>query len=225
MFRKLRAGMLAILLIGVIGCSAPVPSPPPSNPTPFPLATVPVLPSPAIALSPSVVPTQTAQPTPVSPVPTLQATAVRTRPVTVISTATARAFTRVKIFLIALNDNGKSGPLVGCGDSVVGVERETAPTAAPLTAALKELLALHAQTYGQSGFYNALYQSDLQVERVAIVNGAATIQLTGTLMLGGVCDDPRVAAQIQNTALQFSTVRSVVVLLNGVPLEQMLGGK
>jgi hypothetical protein len=84
------------------------------------------------------------------------------------------------------------------------------------------LLSAKQQFYGESGFYNALYQSDLQIENVMIDQGTAIIHLTGTLMLGGVCDSPRVEAQIEQTALQFSTVSDVTVFLNDTPLEEAL---
>lgn len=234
MFHKTFLPGALILLITTLGCGGGAPTALPDG-TLVPLATaVTAVPIPSLTLAP---PEQPSQPAVVTEIPTLipaptQApteipTLIRqpTRAITVSPTKPARPFAHVKIFLIAMNDNGASGPSVGCGDSVVGVEREIAPTAAPLTAALKELVSLHDQFYGQSGLYNALYQSDLHVERVAIINGVATIQLGGKLMLGGECDDPRVAAQIQSTARQFATVRSVVVLLNGAPLEKSLGGK
>ncbi len=130
---------------------------------------------------------------------------------------------RTKLFFIALNDNGKSGKLVGCGDSVVPVEIMIPPTTAPLTASLRALLAIKTSTYGQSGLYNALYRSSLQVDSVSITAGKATIKLVGTISLGGECDDPRFVAQLTETALQFSTVNDVALFLNGEPL--VLGGR
>jgi len=144
-------------------------------------------------------------------------------PPTVPPTATS-ATTRVRIFLIALNDDGQSGKKVGCGDSVVGVDRVIPATQGLLRAALEQLLSLTDQYYGQSGLYNALYQSSLKVESVTIAAGKATVRLTGQLKLGGVCDNPRVEAQLRETALQFSTITGVVITVNGVPLEQLLSG-
>ena len=131
----------------------------------------------------------------------------------------------MSIFLIAINDNGRSGKKIGCDDSAVPVERSIPTTAAPLTAALKELLSIREQQYGQSGLYNALAQSNLKLAGVAISNGKATINLSGTLLLGGVCDNPRVAAQIQQTALQFPAVQQAAVFINGVPIERVLSEK
>ena len=131
----------------------------------------------------------------------------------------------VKIFLIALEDNGQSGTVVGCGDSAIPVTVTIPPTQGILRAALEKLLSAKQQFYGESGFYNALYQADLQVEGVTIDQGKAVIHLSGTLMLGGVCDAPRVEAQIEQTALQFSTVQEVAVFINDVPLEDVLSLK
>jgi len=131
----------------------------------------------------------------------------------------------VQIFLIALEDNGQSGKKIGCDDSVVPVQVTIPATQSVLRAALEALLSLKDQFYGQSGLYNALYQSNLQVEGVKIEGGKAVINLSGTLMLGGVCDNPRVEAQIEETALQFATVSEVAVFVNGKPLEEILSLK
>jgi hypothetical protein len=130
-------------------------------------------------------------------------------------------FTDVEVALIAVDDGGP----VGCGDSVVPVEVQVEPTRAPLRAALNALLAIDEEYYGQSGLYNALHNSDLTVGSINIVNAQAIIYLNGDLSLAGVCDDPRVEAQLRRTALQFSTVNAVTIYLNGEPLEDVLGGR
>jgi spore germination protein GerM len=68
------------------------------------------------------------------------------------------------------------------------------------------------------------YQSDIQLESATVENGLATINLSGDLELGGACDNPRVEAQIEQTALQFPTVDEVDIFLNGQPLEEVLAG-
>ena len=57
----------------------------------------------------------------------------------------------VQIFLIGLEDNGVTGTMVGCGDSVIPVQAEITPTQGVLKAALEALLAIKDQYYGQSG--------------------------------------------------------------------------
>ena len=132
---------------------------------------------------------------------------------------------RVKLFFVAVNDNGVAGKKIGCNDSLVAVDRAIPTTNAPLTASLKELFSLTDQNYGQSGLYNALYQSKLKIESISIVSGKATINLTGSLVLGGECDNPRIQAQIEQVALQFSTVKTVAVFLNSKTLQQALSEK
>jgi len=131
-------------------------------------------------------------------------------------------FERTNIYLIALGDKGESGKEIGCNDSVIPVEIPIEPTIAPLTAGLEALLAIDSRNYGQSGLYNALYRSDLTVESVDIRDSEAVIRLSGTFEIGGTCDAPRVRAQLEETALQFSTVDSVSIFINGDPLETYL---
>jgi hypothetical protein len=162
-----------------------------------------------------------------SPSPALPtATHVQQNPLTVApptpTTATAQ---NVRIVLIALEDNGQSGMLVGCGDSAIPIQVTIPRTQGVLRATLEKLFSAKQQFYGESGYYNALYQSDLAVAGVTIEQGKAIVRLTGTIMLGGACDAPRVEAQIEQTALQFSTVSEVAVFVNDVPLEEILSTK
>jgi hypothetical protein len=113
---------------------------------------------------------------------------------------------------------GDGGP-VGCGDSLVGIQQPvyaTDTTEEAITAALEALFNLGGPNVGESGLTNALYQSDLAVDSVSIdADGIATVELSGTIVSGGVCDDPRIEAQIRETVLGFEGVTDVVVLLNG----------
>jgi hypothetical protein len=129
---------------------------------------------------------------------------------------------RVNLYFVAIDDKGQSGPQIGCGDSIVPVTIDIPPTPAPLTAAYGRLLTVGSQFYGQSGLYNALYQSSLQLDSASVANGQATIYLSGQLRLGGVCDAPRIQAQLTETARQFPTVTSVAIFVNGQRLEDAL---
>jgi LysM repeat protein len=128
--------------------------------------------------------------------------------------------TQVNIYMV-----GIGGGSVGCGDMVVPVRRDVPKTNEPLTAAINLLLAQKSQYYGESGLYNALYQSNLQVANITRSGTDWTISLVGSMQLGGVCDNPRVKAQLEQTALQFPTVKSVHYLVNGKPLDTVLSGK
>lgn len=128
----------------------------------------------------------------------------------------------VKIFMIEMNDNGKSGTLVGCGDSAVAVLREIHQTQSVLQAAIEQLLSVKDKDYGQSGYYNALYQSNLTLDSAEISGGKATIKLSGTVLTSGTCDNPRLISQIEETAKQFSAVESVEILINNKDIQTVL---
>jgi LysM repeat protein len=127
-------------------------------------------------------------------------------------------FTITRIHLISIGDGG---PL-GCGDTLVPVTVEIPETRAVLRATLDRLLSVKTQYYGESGLYNALYQSNLTLDDVRIDNRVATIRLSGQIVLGGVCDTPRVQAQLEQAALQFSTIDQVRIYVNGNLLQDVL---
>lgn len=132
----------------------------------------------------------------------------------------------VNIHLVAIGDAGQSGMLIGCDDSLIPVQREIEATddvELKITRTLEILLGLDDEFYGESGLYNALYQSDLSVESVTVVDGVATVNLTGDLLIGGVCDEPRVEEQLAQAVLQFEGVNEAVITLNGGPLFEPQG--
>lgn len=192
---KLIIATLVILFLVLIGYGYTVNNQNSVSSTPSPSTTTVSTISPTTALSPSV-----------SPQP---------------SEGSQATVNQVKIVLIALSSGGG----IGCGDGTQQVVRNITPTTAPLKAAMQELLAQKSQYYGQSGLYNALYQSNLSVQNVSIDNGIATINLSGTLQLGGTCDSPRVQAQLEQTALQFPTVNKADIFINGKLLKDALSQK
>jgi hypothetical protein len=172
--------------------------------------------------SPTEAPTSTNPPRPTFPPPPLPTAAPPTQPRPAQPTPTHPETLRLKMFMIATGDNGASGKLVGCGDSLIPVNIDVPYTQGVLRAALERLLAHKSQFYGESGLYNALYQSNLRIDGLNIKDGEAIIQLSGQVMLGGECDTPRAIAQLEETALQFSTVRRVSITLNGRPIREAL---
>ncbi len=211
--------LLAILLLsgcGVLELSVEQPSP---TAPPQPTQIIATSPAEATATSPAEIsdPPSPTEPSPVEatdPLPPVEA-----------PTSAPAGPQLVKVYLIAVGDNGVSGDLIGCGDSAVAVDVEIAPTQGVLKAAFQALLSIKTRDYGQSGLYNALYQSSLQLDSVKIENGTATINLSGSLLLGGECDNPRVEAQLTKTALQFVTVKQVSIFINGKPLKDVLSLK
>ena len=168
--------------------------------------------------APTAVRTATVQAGAPTPLPT--SVAVNTEPAPTSTPITGPTM-KTNIFLIAINGATDSNK-IGCGDAVLPVDRQIAQTTSVLTNTMKDLLSLHDHDYGQSGLVNALYSARLNVDGVTLVNGKATIKLSGSLNLGGVCDNPRVKAQLEQTALQFSTVKQVEIFINNVPLDKAL---
>ena len=130
----------------------------------------------------------------------------------------------IRVYLVALDDRGRSGRRIGCDDSLVSVRRSIRATAAPLRAAIQELLAMPEEnTYAGRqlhNFWSSARADNLRLESVAITRGVATIRFSGAVPVAGVCDEPRIISQIEATARQFPTVRRVRIFLGGVPLRQ-----
>jgi hypothetical protein len=141
----------------------------------------------------------------------------------VVPTAIPTSLT-LQVFLIALEDNGRSGKKIGCDDSVVPVMVAVPYTQDEPQAALEALFSIE-EFYGEPGLYNALYQSDLHVESVSVKDGEATVSLTGQLVSGGVCDNPRIEAQIEETVRQSTGAVEVSVFINGTSLTELLSGE
>lgn len=141
------------------------------------------------------------------------------------STASAPAGS-VQVFLIKTEDGGQSGTPVGCNDSLVPVSTAMPVGDNPLLSAYSALFAIRDERIGSEGYYNALHAAELVVKNAAIdAQGNAVVNLEGTLSLGGVCDSPRVKAQLEASARQFPQVKAVQISVNGQPLDQVLSGK
>ena len=128
----------------------------------------------------------------------------------------------MKMYLVALEDAGRSGPAIGCGDSLVAVDIP----ARDKKAALQELLNLHTMYYGQSGLYSALYQSNLKIDRFETGEQKTEVNLAGKLIPGGTCDAPRIKEQLSATLRQSTdTGSSIDITINGISLEELLSQK
>lgn len=127
----------------------------------------------------------------------------------------------VKVYLVAVDDNGKTGRKIGCNDSLVAITRTIKPTSSPLKAALEELLIIPHDYSKQLGNY--WWGESLKVKSVSIRKGVATINISGNgPSVAGVCDEPRITSQIEETARQFPNVKRVKVFVNGKPLAEAI---
>jgi len=119
----------------------------------------------------------------------------------------------IKIYLVAVGDDGKTGQRIGCGDSLIAVTRTIKKNAAPLMAAIRELLQTPPHPQDSPKLENFWKGRNLKVRSVSIAKGTATIRLSGQLAVAGVCDEPRIESQLDATARQFPTVKRVKVFI------------
>lgn len=132
---------------------------------------------------------------------------------------TAYTGTQVRIAVLADPDlfDYANEPVRGC-DAVVLVPKQIAPTPKVLNAAISALFT-DTFDYGFTPGNFIATQKKLAFSHATITNGTAQVYLTGTVgPIAGACDVPRIETQIRETALQFSSVSSVAIFLNGEPL-------
>lgn len=124
------------------------------------------------------------------------------------------------VSLAFLADSSKvGGKKAGC-DYVYFVSLPVTPTTAPLNAAMRTLFNKNVTSTENPGNFIGT-QSSLKFSEARLDNGVASIYLTGEIgpFEDEDCDEGRLFTQINETALQFSTVKSVRVYLDGKLLE------
>lgn len=120
---------------------------------------------------------------------------------------------------LALLTDPDGEPERGC-DDVVMIDRQIEPTTMPLTRSIELLFSIDDTNINGARHFIPNTADTLKFDRAEVINGVAKIYLTGRLSgLAGVCDNPRTAIQIEETALQFVTVDSVQLYLNGEPTD------
>ncbi len=145
-------------------------------------------------------------------------TTVATTTVTedVMSTSTTM---KVKVALLgAQMETSNKNNFRGC--DVFELQERTVPySTMPLNASLRELFSkkdIWMPSELVPGNFIAS-QKELFFDKADIQNGVARIYLVGkTGPLNGVCDDPRLRIQLEETALQYPSVKKVEFYLNGV---------
>ena len=117
----------------------------------------------------------------------------------------------VKLFF----NNNELDPTVSC-NQVFPVEHSIAKTEAVGRAALEELLKGPSQTDLDYGYYTNI-PSGVKLQKLTIEDGVAKVDFDETLEknIGGSCRVSAISAQITETLKQFSTVKSVVISING----------
>lgn len=127
---------------------------------------------------------------------------------------------------------GQSGGVEfpGCGEVLI---EDTVPVSgagslgdpALVEAGLQALFAERNFDVGSDGLMNALYQSELTIQDVAIDGDTVTVDLSGQPMSAGTCADPQIIAQLQNTAIANAGTYTAEILVDGAPIEDVMSQK
>lgn len=107
-----------------------------------------------------------------------------------------------------------SGKITSCGEELAWTTVEVAPTAMPLNATLQSMFNRPNDLGFTPGNFMAS-QTNLNFEEAVIESGVAKIKLNGSVITENDCDSNRLSIQIREAALQFDTVNSVEISLNG----------
>jgi hypothetical protein len=132
----------------------------------------------------------------------------------------------VTAYFVLLDDGGSNGVRFGCNDSLVGVALAGSGGGEPLPAAVNALLEGPAGAVpsrrSDARPYNALAGSDLSFLSGSFDGTTVTVYLAGTLSLGGVCDIPRIEAQLTQTAVTAVGAIRAEIYVNGRALAEAL---
>lgn len=107
----------------------------------------------------------------------------------------------------------------GNGDDctlVFPIERTIIKTEAVARAAIEELIKGPTEEEKSNGYFSGINQSS-KINKLSIVNETATIDFNNSLEegVGGSCRVAEIRAQIAETLMQFSTVKKVIISVDG----------
>lgn len=118
----------------------------------------------------------------------------------------------VKVFF----GNQRLDPQVSDCNKVFAVNRRIPQTQSVARAALTELLKGPTSDEGRNGYFSSI-NPGVKIQKLTITNGVARVDFDATLeqSVGGSCRVAAIRAEITQTLKQFSTVKSVIISING----------
>lgn len=139
------------------------------------------------------------------------------------ATSSPEALIKTNLYLISARGLASGAEPVGCGDFVSPLPVSIPETTEPLKDTFEKLLTFDPQKeYGSDTFTSPVAKMGLKFDGATIVGGTAKINLSGNFSLSGVCESPRIQAQLEKTALQFNTIKKVEIYINGKMLSSLL---
>ncbi|WP_254678751.1 hypothetical protein [Arthrobacter sp. 24S4-2] len=123
------------------------------------------------------------------------------------------------VYFVSLDDGGTTGVRFGCNDSLVAVFHSPGAAEEPLRSSFDILLGGGDPP---DGLYNALENSDVEYVSAYFDGTTVVVNLTGTLRPGGVCDLPRLEAQLTHTAVSAVGASRAEIYVDGRLLADIL---
>ncbi len=123
------------------------------------------------------------------------------------------------VYFVSLDDGGTTGVRFGCNDSLVAVFHSPGAAEEPLRSSLDILLGGGDPP---AGLYNALGNSDVEYVSAYFDGTTVVVNLTGNLRPGGVCDLPRLEAQLTHTAVSAVGASRAEIYVDGQRLADIL---
>lgn len=139
--------------------------------------------------------------------------------------ADANDTNKTVVYMVKLDDNGKApnSIQVGCGDSVVpvdstvGYQYDKTNAVASVNAAVMNLFSMTATQFQAQNLQNTLASTNsaITIQSVDKTGSNLVVHLNGTFSFGGVCDMPRVKAQIEETIKKAALGNTFTIDWNG----------
>lgn len=128
----------------------------------------------------------------------------------------------VTLYFVATEDKAAAftGAIIGCNDTLVASPLNIINSSNVIGDAYAVLLQQGNKIAEAKGLYNALSGSTLVPQAVLLEAGVLAVHLSGSLLSGGTCDDPRIKEQLTQLGMQFPGVRETKVFINGMELSQ-----
>lgn len=135
---------------------------------------------------------------------------------------------KTTVYMVKMEDDGKTaGSIkVGCGDSAVpvtttvGYQYDKTDAVASINAAIMTLISTTTDQFKSQNLENTLASTNSaltiqSVDKPITKNAPYIVHLNGKFSFGGVCDTPRVKAQVEETIKKAALGNATAIDFNG----------
>jgi len=128
------------------------------------------------------------------------------------------------IYFYIDGDDWENGEPIWCGDSLSYITRTIYGDYDPLWDAIDALLSVDMEIYHPAGLENVFASSNLVLDDVFLTDDNRTIiYISWDLVIGGICDHPRIKEQLTRTIGQFfESTNDFDIMINWEDLDSVL---